>query len=75
MAKNYNFGGNLIWRMAKNVNFGGFLTNPPNPRKFLPLRYIELQCYNFFLLQLKYTRGKQSMGAGGDMTWKKLTRP
>ena len=22
MAKNYNFVGNLIWRMAKNVNFG-----------------------------------------------------
>ena len=25
MAKNNNFGGNLIWRMAKNVNFGGKL--------------------------------------------------
>ena len=25
MARNDNFGGNLIWRMAKNVNFGGNL--------------------------------------------------
>ena len=23
MAKNNNFGGNLIWRIAKNLNFGG----------------------------------------------------
>ena len=40
IAKNDYFGGNLIWRMVKNVNFGEFLTNPPNPPKFLPLRYI-----------------------------------
>ena len=25
MTKNDNFGGNLIWRMTKNVNFGGRL--------------------------------------------------
>ena len=25
MAKNDNFGGNIIWRMAKNINFGGKL--------------------------------------------------
>ena len=44
MAKNDNFGGNLIWRISKNINFGGFLMNPPNflPPKFLPLRYVLL---------------------------------
>ena len=46
MTKNDNFGGNLIWRMTKNVNlilldFGGFLTNPANPPKFVPIRYIS----------------------------------
>ena len=29
--------------MAKNVNFGGFLTNPPNPLKFLPAKISSLK--------------------------------
>ena len=50
MAKNNNFSGNLIWRMTKNYNFwrefnlldfDGFLTNPANPPKFVPIRYIS----------------------------------
>ena len=54
MAKNNNFGGNLILWMTKNVNFGvrvicwilvdfgGFLMNPANPPKFVPkIRYIS----------------------------------
>ena len=53
MTKNDNFGGNLISRKTKNVNFGGrlicwiladfggFLTNPANPPKFVPIRYIS----------------------------------
>ena len=36
-----DFSGNLIWRISKNINFGGFLTNSPNPPKFLPLRYSD----------------------------------
>ena len=58
MTKNDNFGGNLIWWMAKNVNFGGklilagfggFLTNSPNPPKFLPAKISSLKVYSMKL--------------------------
>ena len=61
MAKNDNFGGNLIWRMAKNVNFCGklvwrilaeFLTNSPNPLKFLPAKTSSLKVAHTLILTI-----------------------
>ena len=38
-----------IWREVILADFGGFLTNPPNPPKFLPAKISSLKVLqNFF---------------------------